>query len=113
MGISEGTPFTEFFGKQWGSLSKALDLDVIVLRDSYLGVGVYRRVALTEKQPRLILIKVKNWSNASADLVRQTKISNPKALVIGYSNAASAVADWRVNVLIWRLSQKKAIWMDG
>jgi len=34
-GIPEGTAFTEFFGKQWGSLSKATGLDVIILRDAY------------------------------------------------------------------------------
>lgn len=36
-GIPDQTPFTEFFGKQWGSLSKATGLDAIVLRDAYLG----------------------------------------------------------------------------
>ena len=112
MGISEGTPFTEFFGKQWGSLSKALDLDVIVLRDSYLGVGVYRRVGPYGKTAPADPDKVKNWSNASADLVRQTKISNPKALVIGYSNAASAVADWRVNCFDLETIAKEG-YLDG
>ena len=96
-GIPENTPFTEFFGKQWGNFSKAVDLDVIVFRDSYLGVGIYARTGPYGKSAPGDPEKVKIWSDATADLVRQTKISNPSALVIGYSNAASAVADWRVN----------------
>ena len=98
MGIKEGTPLTEFFGKQWGSLSKALDLDVIILRDGFLGTGLYSRRKgpygeTAPKDPKL----VEEWSKATADLVKQTKISNPKALVIGYSNAASAIGGWRAN----------------
>lgn len=96
-GIPENTPFTVFFGKQWGNLSKMAGLDVIVFRDSYLGVGIYRRRGPYGKSAPADPLKVKEWSDATADLVRQTKTSNPAALVIGYSNAASAVADWRVN----------------
>jgi hypothetical protein len=111
-GISEGVTFTEFFGKQWGNLSKTTDLDVIVLRDSYLGVGVYRRYGPYGKTAPADPEKVKNWSDASADLVRQTKISNPKALVIGYSNAASAVADWRINCFDLEAIAKEG-YLDG
>jgi len=96
-GIPGGTPLTEFFGKQWGDLSKAIKLDVILLRDSYLGVGIYERLGPYGKTAPADTQKVAKWSQATADLVKQVKISNPKALVIGYSNAASAVADWRVN----------------
>ena len=97
-GIPEGTPLTEFFGKQWGSLSKALNLDVIILRDGFLGTGLYSRRKgpygeTAPKDPQLVA----DWSKATADLVKQTKISNPKALVIGYSNAASAIGGWRAN----------------
>jgi hypothetical protein len=97
-GIPEGTPLTEFFGKQWGSLSKALNLDVIILRDGFLGTGLYSRRKgpygeTAPKDPALVAA----WSNAIGDLVKQTKLSNPKALVIGYSNAASAIGGWRTN----------------
>jgi hypothetical protein len=111
-GIAEGTPFTEFFGKQWGNLSKTLDLDVIVLRDSYLGVGIYHRTGPYGKTAPDDPEKVKSWSDATADLVRQTKISNPKALVIGYSNGASAVADWRVNCFDLEAIAKEG-YLDG
>jgi len=96
-GIPEGTPFTEFFGKQWGSLSARVGLDAIVLRDGFLGLSVYRRGGPWGLTAPVEPAKVAAWSKATADLVRQTKAANPKALVIGYSNGASAVADWRVN----------------
>jgi hypothetical protein len=40
-GIPEGTPVTEFFGKQWGSLPRAVGFDAIVLRDAMFGPGTY------------------------------------------------------------------------
>ena len=96
-GIPGNTPFTEFFGKQWGDLSKAINLDALVLRDSYLGTGVYSRrgpFGQTASKDPLI---VSEWSKATSDLVKQIKIGNPNSLVIGYSSAASAVGDWRIN----------------
>ena len=96
-GIPEGTPLTEFFGKQWGSLSKAVGLEAIVLRDGYMGPRVYSRGGIYGKLAPPDPQKVEEWSRATADLVKQTKISNPDALVMGYSNAASAVGDWRGN----------------
>ncbi len=96
-GIPEGTPVTEFFGKQWGSLSKAVGFDAIILRDAMFGPGTYKRVgpygAVAPADPE----KVDSWNRATADLVKFTKLGNPDALVIGYSNGATAVGDWRVN----------------
>ena len=111
-GIPEGTPFTEFFGKQWGNLSKALGLDAIVLRDSYLGVGIYMRTGPYGKTAPSDPDKVESWSRATGDFVKQTKLANPKALVIGYSNAASAVADWRVNCMDLEAIAKEG-YLDG
>jgi hypothetical protein len=96
-GIDEGTPLTEFFGRQWGALSRDLRLDAIVLRDSMIGQGVYERVGPWGPTGPTDPAEVIRWSEATAELVRQTKLAAPDALVIGYSNAASAVADWRVN----------------
>lgn len=111
-GIPEGTSLPEFFGKQWGNFSKTLGFDVIILRDSYMGVGIYERrgpYGITAPDDPA---KVKSWSDATAELVKQTKISNPKALVIGYSNAASAVADWRVNCFDLEAISKEG-YLDG
>lgn len=112
-GIPEGTPLTEFFGKQWGSLSKALNLDVIILRDGFLGTGLYSRRKgpygeTAPKDPQLVA----DWSKATADLVKQTKLSNPKALVIGYSNAASAIGGWRGNCFDLEAIAKEG-YLDG
>lgn len=96
-GIDEGTPLTEFFGRQWGALARDLRLDAIVLRDSMIGQGIYERVGPWGAAGPTDPADVVRWSEATADLVRQTKLAAPQALVIGYSNAASAVADWRVN----------------
>ena len=96
-GVTAGTAVTEYFGRQWGSLSRAVGLDAIVLRDSMMGAGVYERVGIFGETAHPDPERVARWSAATADLVRQTKLSNPDALVIGYSNAASAVGGWRVN----------------
>jgi hypothetical protein len=111
-GIPENTPFTEFFGKQWGNLSKAINLDVLILRDSYLGVGVYARRGPFGLKASKDPAEVSAWSKATADLVMQTKIANPGALVIGYSNAASAVADWRINCFDLEVIGKEG-YLDG
>ncbi len=114
-GIPEGTPLTEFFGKQWGSLSKAVGLEAIVLRDGYMGPRVYSRGGIYGKLAHADPKKVEEWSNATADLIKQSKIANPDALVIGYSNAASAVGDWRGNCFDLEAIAKEGyldIWID-
>lgn len=98
-GIPEGTLLTEFFGKQWGHLSQAVELDAIVLRDGFLGVTMYRRTGPYGQMAPNDVQKAKAWSEGTANLVRQTKMANPKALVIGYSNATSAIGDWRANCM--------------
>lgn len=98
-GIPEGTPFTVFFGKQWGSFSKEIGLDAILFRDSFLGSGVYGRKGPYGTTAPEDPAKVESWTRAAADLIKQTKTANPKCIIMGYSNGASGVADWRVNCL--------------
>lgn len=82
-GFSKGLKITEFFGKQWGSLSKAVDFDLIVLKDAVLGVGLYSRWGpfgdRASSDPELVA----KWQEAGFDLCRQTKSANPDALVFG------------------------------
>lgn len=98
-GIPEGTPFTHFFGNQWGSLSRSIGLDAILLRDCFLGSGIYGRRGLAGLKAPEDPGKTDRWTKAACDLVKETKISNPDCIVIGYSNGASGVADLRVNSL--------------
>ena len=95
-GIPEGMPMHQAFAAQWGSLSKAVGLDAIMLRDSIgMPVPYYRSGPYGLVAPSHDAAKRYN-ANVSA-LVRETKLSNPAALVMMYSNGASAVADWRSN----------------
>jgi hypothetical protein len=96
-GLREGTPIAEFFGAQWGSVSKAVGLDAIHLRDGFLGGAQYRRTGPFGLTAPSDPARVASWSRATADFVKATKLGNPNAIVMGYSNSASAVADWRVN----------------
>ena len=96
-GIPEGVPIGDFFGSQWGHLSKSVGLNAIVLRDSFLFKGVYTRGYGPQGAVPTDPVAAARWSGAVAAFVRATKLGNPKALVIAYSNAASAISDWRVN----------------
>ena len=97
-GIPEGLAITEFFGNQWGDMSKKVGLDAIIIRDSSLGGGIYTRTGPFGFTASDDINENQKFIDAGAALIRFTKKANPKALVIGYSNAASAVADWRVNL---------------
>ena len=96
-GVQDGLPFTRFFADQWGSLSKAVGYDALVLRDAMVGVATYRRFgpygATASDDPE----KNRSVSRATADLIKFSKQANPSALIIGYSYAGSAVGEWRVN----------------
>jgi hypothetical protein len=95
-GIPEGMPVHEAFAKQWGALSKTVGLDAIMLRDSFGMPVPYRRDG--PFGPLAPSPEAAQRYNASVSvLVRETKQANPQALVMMYSNAASAVADWRSN----------------
>ena len=97
-GIPAGIPVYEFFAAQWGNLSQQLNLDAFVLRDSMVGMGVYRRNrgpygTAAPADPAA----VESYSRANANLVNAMKLANPKVWLMGYSSGACAVADWRIN----------------
>ncbi len=98
-GIPAGTPLVEFFGRQWGSLSQAAGLDAILMKDSFFQPEAYQKAGPYGWTAPAEPAKVEQWHRATAMLVRTTKQSNPRALVIGQSTAASSVADWRVECL--------------
>ncbi len=95
-GIPEGLPIPDAFAAQWGSLSKAAGLDAIMLRDSFGMPVPYQRAGpdgLLEPSPEAI----EKRTRATSALIRETKTANPSAIVMMYSNAASAYGDWRCN----------------
>ncbi len=113
-GIREGMPVHEAYAAQWGSMSRALGLDAIMLRDSFGMPVPYQRAGpwgpLAPSPER-----IHQATDAVASLVRETKQANPKALVMMYSNAASAIADWRSNGMDLEAIAKEGyldIWVD-
>jgi hypothetical protein len=96
-GIPEGTPFPHFFALQWGAVSRAVQFDALVLRDGmwgqveYLKIGPFGDRASPDPQ------EMERWHRAIATLVRETKNANRHCLLLGFSNAVSAVSDWRID----------------
>ena len=95
-GIAEGEPYPEFFGEQWGSVAAFLDLDLIHLRDGFLGpllytrVGPYGTVAASDPAENL------TWTDAVRRLFRACKDARPEGLVMAYSSGISGTAEWQV-----------------
>jgi hypothetical protein len=113
-GISDGMPVHEAYAAQWGSISRALGLDAIMLRDSFGMPVPYQRAGpwgpLAPAPER-----IHEATDAVAALVRETKQANPEALVMMYSNAASAISDWRSNGMDLETIARQGyldIWVD-
>jgi hypothetical protein len=113
-GIREGMPVHEAYAAQWGSMSRTLGLDAIMLRDSFGMPVPYQRggpwgpLAPTPE-------RIHQATDAVAALVRETKQANPKALVMMYSNGASAISDWRSNGMDLETIARQGyldIWVD-
>lgn len=95
-GIREGQAFPEFFGAQWGSLARFLGLDLLHLRDGFLGpllytrVGPYGTVAAPDPEENA------SWTDAVRRLFRACKEAHPEGLVMAYSSGISGTAEWQV-----------------
>ncbi len=114
-GIPEATPIHEFFGAQWGNLAKAVGLDALLLRDSWIPKIAYRRGGPFGRTAPADPAVLAAYSQGAADFVRCLKQGNPRALVIGYSSGACAVADWRVNCADLEMIAKQGYldaWID-
>jgi hypothetical protein len=120
-GITKGTPMTEFFGRQWGELSKKVGLDSLLLRDGTLGMDIYPR--LQTHQPDQASLE--SWGKraaaqgkAAADLIRHTKQGNPQAVVMWYSDynhGMPAVSTWRIRNIDLEAIAKEGfldVWID-
>jgi hypothetical protein len=95
-GIAEGDPFPEFFGEQWGAVARFLGLDLLHLRDGFLGPLLYTRVgpygAVASEDPA----ENATWTDAVIRLVRACKEAHPDGLVMIYSSGISGTAEWQV-----------------
>ncbi len=113
-GIKEGLTVSSAYAAQWGSLSQALGLDAIMLRDSFGMPVPYQRGGpwgVVAPTPGII----SKATTDAATLVREVKLANPAALVMMYSNASSAVSDWRANGMDLSTIAKQGyldIWVD-
>lgn len=95
-GVPAGTPVTAFLGAQWGALSRFIGFGAFVLRDGWLGPMVYSRNSHYGPTGPKDFAEYTRWTTACVQLYRDVKAGNPDALLIGYSSALSAVAEWRV-----------------
>jgi hypothetical protein len=95
-GVPNGTSFFDFFGQQWAAAAPALGgLDAIVLRD---GLSTWTNYAprwgpfgfAASPDP----VQNAPWVAAQGALFRAVKTASPGTLVLGYSSAASAVAEY-------------------
>lgn len=98
-GVTEGLPANDLLAAQWGNLSAAIGLDALVLRDSMLGMGVYGKFGPFRKTAPDDPARLDSMCRAYSDMVRKLKQANPSVWLMGYSNSACTVADWRVNCL--------------
>lgn len=95
-GVTEGMPFSELLGDQWGALSRFAGLDVLHLRDGFWGPLLYSRRGPYGTTASPDPAENASWTDAVIDLVRRVKLANPEALVMAYSSAVSQTAEWRV-----------------
>jgi hypothetical protein len=95
-GIREGEPFPEFFGAQWGSVADFLRLDLIHLRDGFLGPLLYTRVGPYGTVAAADPAENHTWTDAVGRLFRACKEARPEGLVMAYSSGISGTAEWSV-----------------
>jgi hypothetical protein len=93
-GITEGEPFPEFFGAQWGAVADFLGLDLIHLRDGFLGPLLYTRVGPYGTVASADPVENAAWTDAVRRLFRACKEAHPGGLVMAYSSGISGTAEW-------------------
>ena len=82
-------------GAQWGAFSKFAGLDAIVIRDGFTSYGNYRRSGPFGVAGAPDAETAQQFIDSVKALFRETKLGAPSLSVIGYSQASSAVGEWR------------------
>ena len=111
-GIDEGTLYTDFLSAQWGLVSKNIGLDALMFRDGVLDPVLNRRYGHWGLTGPATPEEATEWSEALAYFVKQMKLANPDALIIGYSSSASAVSTWQTLCLDLEKVAKEG-YLDG
>lgn len=93
-GIAQDETFPEFFGGQWGSVAGFLGLDLIHLRDGFLGPLLYTRVGPYGTVASADSDENGTWTDAVRRLFRACKEAHPNGLVMAYSSGISGTAEW-------------------
>ena len=112
-GVPAGTSFFDFFGAQWAAAAPALGLDTLVVRDGFSTWSNYAprsgpMGSAASPNPALNA----PWFASQAAIFRAVKQASPGTLVLGYSSAASAVAEMRVGLMDLEAAVGEG-WMDG
>jgi hypothetical protein len=95
-GLTDGTSFGEFFGRQWASFAEFTGFDAILLRDGFTGPMIYARNGPYGTRAPSDPAVAQRFSDSVRALYRDVKQAAPDRLVVGYSSAISPIADWRV-----------------
>ena len=85
-------------GAQWGAFSKFAGLDAIVIRDGFTSYGNYRRSGPFGVAGAPDAETAQQFIDSVKALFRETKLGAPSLSVIGYSQASSAVGEWRTGM---------------
>ena len=90
-GAAAGQSFFELWGKQWGSFSAFAGLDAVVIRDGFSTAANYERTGPFGPTGAASNVTNQAYIDGVRELFKATKQGRPEALVIGYSQASSAV----------------------
>ena len=107
-GATAGQDWMKLWGGQWGAFSKFAGLEAIVIRDGFTSYSNYQRTGPFGRGGAPDAESAERFIGAVKALFRETKLGAPSTKVIGYSQASSAVGEWR-----YGMTDVEAIVADG
>jgi hypothetical protein len=97
-GSIRGQSFFDLWGKQWGAFSKYVGADAVVIRDGFSTACDYQRTGPFGATASANGTANKAYMDGVRSLFEETKKGNPACSVIGYSQASSAIGEWKVGL---------------